>query len=604
MTITDAGTTRRLWRHVVGEDRGGFLLGLGLGAAGGFIELVGAAGIYPFLALLSRPDFAREHPILLALRTRFGLVEDKSFLLAFGALCLAAFLVSTAFLIARQAYMTRYAMGLTARVSTRLLANYLRRPYAFFLDRHSAELAKNVVAQADATASGTLLPWMALFSESFIIAALAGLVLWMDPAAGAIVILGLGGLTGLILLSLRGRVQRLGREADQANGRRFAYCLEALQSVKEIKAADAEDAFWRKFELPAAAFSSAFAEANVAQVLPSPLIQSAAVCAMLGLAMYLAAKGRPPAEIVPLLSVYAAAGYRLMPSLSRASVAFAQMRQFHSQFVEATDVLASAAAPPAPSPRPARALQFRSRLEFQNVGFAYPGPRGARRALDGVSLTIPHGAFAALAGGSGAGKTTLADILLGLLGPQEGRLLVDGRTLNPEDLPAWRRRIGYIPQSVFISDDTVAANVAFGVAESAIDEGRAREALRLARLDEFVASLPNGLLTRVGERGALLSGGQRQRLGIARALYRDPDLLVMDESTSALDGITEGELLDSLAALRGSKTLLVIAHRPTTIRRADKIMLLKAGRLAAEGSYDDLSRRDPHFAALMSQPAA
>ncbi|MDE2290569.1 MAG: ABC transporter ATP-binding protein, partial [Elusimicrobia bacterium] len=330
------------------------------------------------------------------------------------------------------------------------------------------------------------------------------------------------------------------------------------------------------------------------QILPSPTIQGAAVVAMISLAMIFIAGGRPAAEIVPLLAVFAAAGFRLMPSLSRLSVALSLTRQ-HESVVEG--VLAVLAEDPAAPAAEGAEVGFRSAIELDDLRFSYvPGVP----VLDGVSLRVAHGSFVALAGGSGAGKTTLVDVLMGLLEPQSGRVVVDGKQVTPEAMPAWRRRIGYIPQTLFLFDDTIAANIAFATDPAKVDRERVAECARLAQLESLVAGSPQGLETKIGERGSRLSGGQRQRLGIARALYRDPDLLVMDESTSALDGITEAEILETLKSLRGRKTILVIAHRAATVREADVVVLLKGGRVAAVGSYDDLAAKDAHFAALMS----
>lgn len=584
-------------RLIAREDRLRFYLGLALGVVGGLAELIGVAAIYPFIALISRPELASSRPVLAAARAALRLNDDRSFLLAFGVFCLVVFLISTVFLIARQVYTARFALRQTARISVRLLRSYLNRPYLRFLNDNCADLAKNVIGQSNSVANEYLLSWMTVFSEGFIIVALIGLVVCVSRLSGLLIVAVLSGATAVLLLALRGRVRALGRANDEANGRRFTFCLEALQSFKEIKAADAESFFWNKFERPATDYADTYARSYISQILPSPTIQGAAVVTMITLALYLVAAGRPSTEIVPMLSIYAAAGFRLMPSLSRLSVSLSVMRQ-HESIVESV-IAVLAEEEPAPAAEPSRAVEFRSMLELRDLHFSYtPG----RQVLDGASLKIPHGAFVALAGGSGAGKTTLADVLMGLLEPESGQILADGVVLERRDMPAWRRRIGYIPQSLFLSDDSIAANIAFATPPDNIDRARVAEAAKLAQLGDLIASLPEGLDARIGERGSRLSGGQRQRLGIARALYRDPHLLVMDESTSALDGITEAEILATLKKLRGNKTILVIAHRPTTIRDADAVVLLKDGRTVDAGRYAELLTRDPYFAALMSHP--
>jgi len=581
-------------RLLAREDHPRFYLCLFLGVAGGFAELVGVAAIYPFIALLSRPELAHAWPALGAARAVLGLDGDRPFLLAFGAFSLVVFLLSTAFMLVRQVYTTRFAIRQTERISVRLLRSYLNRPYRRLLDGSSADHAKSVIGESTTVAYEYLLSWITVFCECFIIAALSSLVVYASPLSGLLTVAGTSAVAGAVLVYLRARVGEFGRQNAEANGRRFEYCLEALQSFKEIKAADAEAFFWRKFQRPASRYAETFTQTIVAQILPSPTIQATAVVTMIALAMIFIATGHPASEIVPLLSVFAAAGFRLMPSLSRLSVALALTRQHESIVENVASVLAEDPAEPAVDNRE---MEFRKTLALEDLRFSFvPG----KPVLAGASFSIPRGAFVALAGGSGAGKTTLADVLMGLLEAQSGRVLVDGKPLTPADMPAWRRRIGYIPQSLFLFDDSIAANIAFAVPTDKIDRARVAEAAKQAQLEDLIASLPEGIDAEIGERGSKLSGGQRQRLGIARALYRDPDLLIMDESTSALDGITEGEILATLKNLKGRKTILVIAHRPTTVRDADSIVLLKDGRVADAGRYEDLAARDAHFAALMS----
>lgn len=596
MDLTIKNSLSRSLLLLVAGDRRGFVLGLLLGVIGGFVELAGVAGLYPFLAVLSHPDLAHTNRWLILLRSLLGINDDRLFLIAFGAICLAVFLSASLFLFLRQAYITRYALRQTARLAARLLRSYLRKPYAYFLDQHSAEISKNVIGQSDAVANGVLLSWMVAFSEFFVLVSLAGLILWADPLAGLATVVVLGVLIGTIHFTLRRRLHELGQRLDQTNGRRFTYCLEALQAIKEIKAANAEEFFENQFAQPASEFAAVYARTNTFQLLPSFLIQGTAVSAIIGLALGLLAAGRSPADILPILSLYAMAGYRLMPSLSRLTSSLAQVRQNRAVFDNVIAVLEE----PVPPSISASSFRFKHSLVVRDAVFSYPGRGGGRRVLDGLHLELKRGSFVALAGASGAGKTTLADVLLGLLKLDAGDLVLDGAPLSAADMSTWRRSVGYIPQSLFLSDASIAANVAFGVPRDRIDTERVREALRLARLDQFIDSLPGGVTASIGERGSRLSGGQRQRLGIARALYHDPDLLILDESTSALDGATEAEILSALRGLTGQKTILAIAHRPATLRSADEIVLLQDGAVTDRGTYDDLIARSPQFANLMA----
>jgi ATP-binding cassette, subfamily B, bacterial PglK len=302
-----------------------------------------------------------------------------------------------------------------------------------------------------------------------------------------------------------------------------------------------------------------------------------------------------PSGALPLLGLYAYAGFRVIPSANRIMTYVNDLRYSRAWI---HDLRADLAALPAPPPAPAGAaepIRFGRELALERVSYAYAGAGDA--VLTGVELTIARGESIGIVGPSGAGKSTLVDLLLGLLEPTAGRITVDGRDIASA-LGSWQRHIGYVPQEPFLLDDTIRRNVAFGIADADVDDRRVTTALRRAQLAEFVGGLRDGLDTLLGERGTRLSGGQRQRVAIARALYHDPEVLVFDEATSALDTTTERELIDSLEALRGVKTLVVIAHRLSTVRRCDRLALLRDGRLADVGSYDELIERDAAFRAM------
>jgi ABC-type multidrug transport system fused ATPase/permease subunit len=596
--VSRRSTAASLWSMIEPGERPGFILGIVLAALSGLVELFGIAGLFPFLALLSRPELIHTNAALAFLYRTGGFANDRAFILTFGVGSLAAFIAANAFQFFRQAYLLRYCLRQSQWLSTKLLRHYLLQPYSFFLDHNSGELAKNVISQSDTVANLSLLSWMTVVSESFVLATLILAILWISPKTALAATLLLGVPAGLIQMVLRRRIHVLGRHTDEANAGRFTNGLEALQSIKEIKASDHEVFFWNRFFGPAAEFASSYSRATILQTVPAILVQTLTVTMIMALAIALYARGHDPASIVTLLTAYAVAGYRLMPSLSRFSGAFAQLRQHRHVFDSVMETLASAV--PEEIELPDTRPRLSESLEIKGLMFSYPGSRGGRRVLDGVSFLIRPRTFVALAGGSGAGKTTIADILLGLLPADSGQILIDGKPLRPGDFRAWRRRVGYIPQSLLLSDASVAENIAFGISADRIDMNRVREAARLARLDEFVEGLPHGYDTRIGERGSTLSGGQRQRLGIARALYPDPDLLILDESTSALDGIVEREILETLRALKDSKTIIAIAHRPNTIRHCDQVILLEKGVVADAAPYDVLIARNRHFADLMA----
>lgn len=588
-------------RHVIKGSRKRFVGVMLFALFGGLVELVGVTTIFPFLSLLGHPDLVRTQPLLRRAYEYGGFADARAFIFWIGVAAIAAFVFANAYVFAKNALVTRFAVGHMDTLASRLLRHYMRKPYPFFLENHSAKIAKDVLVQSDMVANTVLQSWMTALSESFTLAALTLLILWVDVRTGLSIVLGLGAVVAAAYFVIRRKVFDLGQASDEANSRRFAYCLETLGAVKEIKATETEEFFCRAFEPHARAMASAYTRTNILQTLPTYFVQAVTASFIIGLGLFHIRRGMDLARIVPLLSLYVVAGYRLLPSLMKFAGAVSQMRQQRAVFDAVVARLAESdgvsSAPPA-----APALPFESGIEFRGVRFLYPGQ--AEPVFDGFDLAIARNEFVALVGSSGAGKSTLVDLLLGLLRPDRGEVRVGGAPLTEENLSRWRRLVAYVPQSVFLLDGSVAENVAFGVWPEHVDPERIRRAARLARIDALVESLPGGYGSGVGERGARLSGGQRQRLGIARALYRDPEVLVLDESTSALDGITESEIVSVLDGLRGRKTLIVIAHRHSTIRRCDRVLVMEKGKVVDSGRYEELLARNVHFGRLMSDPGA
>jgi ATP-binding cassette subfamily C protein len=330
--------------------------------------------------------------------------------------------------------------------------------------------------------------------------------------------------------------------------------------------------------------------------LPRLLIETVAMVGMMVVVILMLILGRPLPSVLPSLSLFAIAALRVMPSMNRIVNAASNLRYYVPPVLAiAADILADSVDSFDATSEGAQQLQFRGSIYVDHVTYRYQGAE--RDALDDITIEIPKGRSVAFVGASGAGKTTLADVVLGLLAPTAGRVLIDGCELGSVQ-KEWQARIGYIPQTVYLSDDTLRRNVAFGVADADVRDSDVWAALDAARLGDVARGLPDGLDSFVGERGVRLSGGQRQRIGIARALYHDPDVLVMDEATSALDQRTERDITDVLEAFRGQKTIIVIAHRLSTVRRCDTLFLMSDGRVMESGTFDDLSENSQAFRAL------
>jgi ABC-type multidrug transport system fused ATPase/permease subunit len=412
-----------------------------------------------------------------------------------------------------------------------------------------------------------------------------------------VVTLVLGASYWLIFWMRRKQLSRIGEDRVRANKQRFQVSSEALGSIKEVKILGLEESFLRRFEKPSLRFVRHHATSQLIAQLPQYALQVIAFGGILLIVIYQLLDGSSLSTTLPLVALYAVAGYRMLPALNQVYIAASTLRFA----TPAVDILHRDLAQHAKEVRVAKATaqtatsvpRLQHQLELRGVSFRYPGVTSL--ALHDINMTIPARSTVGLVGYSGSGKTTAADVILGLLEPESGQLLVDNTLITKVNIRAWQRCAGYVPQQISLIDDTVAANIAFGVDSSEVDMTAVVRAARLANLHDFVMQLPANYETTIGERGVRCSGGERQRIGVARALYHDPDLIVMDEATSALDNVTERAVIDAVTNLRDRKTIIFIAHRLTTIQHCDRIFFLEAGRVVAGGAYDRLLASNREF---------
>ena len=564
------------------------------------LEMVGVSMFLPLLQLLVSPQAAMENPALGMMREMIGVDSDKQFIIIF-CLSLFAFFVFKNVMLAivifvQNSFITRHR----ALYSQALLRHYLDKPYVFHLQRNTTELIRNTTLLSSRIFVKGLLPILQFVMELLIISGIGVVLMLVDPVATVVVGLVLGGSVGIFYLLIRHRVQEWGAQVVHYDGQILLWVTQALGSIKETKLYRHENFFVEAFAKPSNAQAGFLARSTTVPHLPRLLIEVVAIGAMALLVVFLINQpGGGIESIVPKLGLFAIAAMRLMPSLSKLVSALTNLRDN----VAAVDTLYAdlneeAAAGQAPSANKHSGAAFSYRRDIALEKLAYRYPESTETILDGIDLLIERGQSVAFVGASGAGKTTLVDLVLGLLEPASGAVRVDGRDIH-EDLGGWQSLIGYIPQDIYVTDDTLRRNVALGKKDDEIDPARIDHALALAQLTAFVGDLPLGLDTVVGERGARLSGGQRQRIGIARALYHDPEVLVMDEATSALDGETEKEITTAIDQLSGEKTLIIIAHRLSTVRHCDLIVLLDGGRVVDQGSFAELAQRNPEFRHLV-----
>jgi len=583
------------------SERRRFYLLLPAVTAMALLQVVGIASVLPFLALVTDPTAVETNALLSRVYDLLGFASLRSFLVFAGVGALALLIVSNGFTAFVEWLLLRYSWNLNHDLSVKLLREYLAKPYVFFLDRNTSSLATNILSEAKQAVRGFVLAALQLLSRGIVTLFVLALLVSLYPLLALMTFGFLGAAYGITFLFVRRGMAESGRLRSQADRARFQAASEALSGIKDIRILGREEPFLRRFARHSRVYEKQMARQQVIASVPRYAFETIAFGGMLLIVLVLLLRGQGVQDIVPTLGVFAFATMRLLPALQSLFAALTALR-FSTPSIDVLHRdLEALGRRPQPS-RPAAPLPFRESIELRNVRFTYPG--APKPVLDGFDLRIEANTTVGLVGATGSGKTTTVDILLGLLEPEEGQLLVDGVPITEENRRAWQANLGYVPQQIYLADDTIAANIAFGVRPEEIDMAAVERAARLANVHDFIVSeLPDGYETVVGERGVRLSGGQRQRLGIARALYHDPKVLVFDEATSALDNVTEESIFRAVSELGKSKTIVMIAHRMSTVRGCDVIYVLDRGAVQAQGTYDDLLATSPLFRAMVNAGA-
>jgi ATP-binding cassette, subfamily B, bacterial PglK len=559
------------------------------------LEVLGAALVYVLLAVVSDPSAAIELPLLGDIRELVD-VEQEALFLGLAGLMAVFFVLRATVHIGEHYAQNRVANLAGARLATRMVEGYLSMPYAFHLGRNSSDLIRNCNQAVADLVRQVFQPVIRITAEVILVIAMLILLVTLAPGATGLAVLTLGGAAVLLLLFVQPRLKRIGRTAHRMNRVTLGILQQAFHGVRDINVLGLEVAFTKRYSRARKrAARVSYLHATAAD-LPKTIFELALLGFILALFAASVAFGDASQETLSVLGLFAYAGIRLQPSLQRIinglnnlKFASAPIEDLHADLllIQTHGRVLTHVEP----------LPFREELRFDGVHFRYAGSQ--RDALSGVNLTLRPGEVLGICGPTGGGKTTLVDVMTGLLEPTAGSVLVDGFDLK-QHARAWQRNLGVVPQMVFLTDESLRENIALGVPADMIDDAAVKEAAHLAQLHPFVLSLPDGLDTVVGERGVKVSGGQRQRVAIARALYRRPKVLVFDEGTSALDNATEQELIQALARLRGDHTIVMIAHRLSTVRDADRIVVIEDGTIAGEGRYGELLASNSAFQRLAS----
>jgi ATP-binding cassette, subfamily B, bacterial PglK len=570
------------------RERRQFWLLTGLMVIVAFVEIIGISAVLLLLKVLADPATIHTNTALSMTYARFGFTDDFSFEVALAIIVLIVVMAGLVVKAVGTYAALRFGAMRAFTISSRLLASYLHQPYAWFLERNSSDIGKNVLNEVDGLVGRVISPALRLIAGALMVVAIVGLLMLVDPLVTVLSAGLLGCSYAFIYMKLRKRLHQLGEALMQAFGERFRVAQEATGGIKDVKLLGLEDSYTALYETAARKSAKSSAALGVMSELPRFALEGIAFGTLLALIlMLLLRSGGQMADIVPTLGVFAFSVMRLLPALQQIYNALATIRGARAILDTITTDYALAAPMPGLAQTAAAPLRLERQLDLSQVAFSYATAN--RAALRGLDLVIPARSTVGIVGGTGAGKTTLVDLVLGLLTPESGVISVDGTAITNDNVRAWQKTLGYVPQAIFLTDDTIAANIAFGIPKDKIDMAAVERASRTAALHDFVATeLAQGYETEVGERGVRLSGGQRQRIGIARALYRDPTLLIMDEATSALDNITERVVMEAVQNIRADKTIILIAHRLSTVKTCDTIFLMEQGKLVAQGTYDEL----------------
>lgn len=570
------------------------------------LDAVGIGLVGPFVGLAVNPELIQRNDLLLNLYKHFGFQNANQFIALLGLVIIVIFYLKSYFYYQIQNYVYQFCYTQQVRLRLRLLHTYLSLPYTFHLRTNSAHILQNIGGESANFISSIAIPLLNSIANFFVLLVLILLLAKTDLLATVSIL-------GLLLVAIvpfhyaRHNVARWGKEGLEANIETIRITNHAIGGLKETKVIGCEDFFKTQLDAQTNIYARAASRFHVFQLLPRMVVETLLITFVVGFVSLSLFFEQRAENLVSVLGIFAIASIRLMPSASQLISSMSLLRnnqptldklcldlkelekaEADGLIKKSHNVTLDRFGQKNPSDLnylKTSTLPFNSKITLDKINYRYPS--AVSSALTDISLTIRKGESIALIGKSGAGKTSLVDVFLGLLIPQSGDIQVDGFSAY-DNVRSWQNLIGYIPQSIFLTDDTIAGNIAFGVPPDHINQKKLDNAIRLAQLSELVAQLPEGTQTMVGERGTLLSGGQRQRIGIARALYHEREILVLDEATSALDNETEQLISESIRALSGTKTMIIIAHRLTTVEHCDRIYVMDRGKIVQCGNYQEV----------------
>ena len=579
--VSTVETVKIVWKLFTNSDRVAFIRIVVMVIVGMFLETISLGIVVPIIGILTQDDYQQKYPFIVDI---FGNLSREELISAVMVAMVLIYVVRSLFLFWSLWIQKGFSASVSGRLSQSLFSIYLRQPYMFHLQRNSSTLMRNAKNATSVVTCGVD-PFLVLLTDGLVAIAMFALLIAVEPVGTLAVLLVFGLSTFVFQRTTRRRIDNWGYQVDYHETKILQHLQEGFGGAKDVKVLGRENEFLSQHEKHLGESIRINRIYNVILTLPRSFMEIITIVGLCLLVVSMVVRGRELADIVPILGLFAAAAFRVMPSINRLLMA-TQTLIFNRSIIASVykDFLLDS--PDSLSLK--RETKFATQLELTDVSFKYP--TAATASLQNVSLVVKRGEAVGFVGPSGAGKSTLVDVILGLFAPTSGVVKVDGQDVQ-QNLRNWQNQIGYVPQAIYLTDDTLRRNVAFGLNDENIDDNLVRNAIRLAQLEEFVATLPEKLETVVGERGVRLSGGQRQRIGIARALYHNPSVLVLDEATSSLDTPTEHGVMQAVQALQGSKTVLIVAHRLSTVEYCDRLYKIENARITEEGTFHEVVQR-------------
>ncbi len=579
--VSDSRSSFVVWRLLKSSERRALVGIIFLILVGLILETLSLGIVMPVVAILTQDDYQTKYRWL---TDNLGSPSRENLIVIVMLLMVGIYIVRSLFLLWSSWVQKGFSAALSGRLSQRLFTIYLRQPYLFHLQHNSATLMRNS-RNANVVVTGGIDPTLVLLTDGLVAIALFTLLIIVEPVGTIITLVAFGVGAWLFQLLTRRRIERWGDQRNLHDGMILQHLQQGLGGAKDVKILGRESEFLDQHEKHLKESLRINRVYSVLQTMPRMYMEILTIAGLAALVISMVLQKQSFTEIIPTLGLFAAAAFRVMPSINRLLGALQTL--IYSRAIIAS-VYADFKLDAPDETKLVTGIPFSEQLELRSVTFQYP--TASTPSLQQVSLVVRRGEAVGFVGPSGAGKSTLVDVILGLFAPTAGLVLVDGQDIQ-KNLRNWQNQIGYVPQSIYLTDDTLRRNVAFGLGDENIDENSVRNAIRLAQLEEFVSSLPENLDTVVGERGVRLSGGQRQRIGIARALYHNPSILVLDEATSSLDTPTEHGVMQAVQALQGSKTVIIVAHRLSTVEYCDRLYRIESSRLIEEGTFDEVVKR-------------